>query len=202
MLRGGVSTGKIVLLISIVILIGLIAFLTFKFYPGIKNSLDPSQVIINFNQGELAVNFIGQDLTEENIRIKIGEEAFGFMTTVLINNRLIDENNKSVSLNLKFQPKIISFDNKKTFNPFDLSKADLLENPSLGGDIKVLSLGENGYSVVIDNPEKVINDATMSGKLKLSEELTNSKWWQVLPKLAKIKLNIDDGSLNGTVILK
>lgn len=201
MLRG-ISTGKIVLLILSLILIGLIAFLSFKFYPGIKNSLDPNQVIINFNQGELTVNFIGQDLVQENIRIKIGEQAFNFMNTVLINNHLIDENNKSVSLNLKFQPKVISFDNKKTFNPFVLPKDNPLENPSLEGNIKVLPLGENGYSVIIDNPEKVINEATMSGKLNLSEELTNSKWWQLLVKLAKIELKIDNDLLSGVIILK
>lgn len=201
MLRG-ISTGKIILLVLTIILIGLISIAIYKLYPGVKNSLDPSQVIINFNQGELAVNFIGQDLTQENIRIKIGEQAFNFMNTVLINNHLIDENNKSVSLNLKFQPKIISFDNKKTVSLFDLPEEDLLENPSLEGNIKVSPVGENGYLVAIDNPEKIITEATLSGKLKLSEGLTTFKWWQLLSKLAKIKLKIDNGLVNGTVILK
>lgn len=210
-MQRGISTGTIVLVILIIILFGLISFAAYKLYPGIKNSLDPSQVVINFSQGELTINFkinesdqnlIGGGLGDENIKIKLGEEATNFMNTVLINNRLITDSNKSVNLNLKFQPRQIAFDNKKIFNPFDLTRADSLENPFSEGNIKISSLGENGYSVIIDNPEKLIFEATSSGELKLSEELTSSKWWQLLSKLAKIKLKIDNDLVNGTIILK
>lgn len=207
----GILPGKIIFLILSIIFIGLISFTVYRLYPGVKNSFDPSQVIISLNQGDLEINFkinkndqnfISKDLKDENIKIKFGEETINFMNTILINNHLIDDNNKSVYINLKFQPKVINFDNKKTFDPFDLAKIDSLENPSLEGDIKVSPIGESGYFVIIDNPEKVINEATSSGKLKLSEELTASLWWQLLSKLAKIELKIDNGLLNGTIILK
>lgn len=223
MLKGFLSREKIVLFVLIAILLGLVSFTFFRYqlytngvilvnelYLGVQRSLNPSQARLSLQNEELIINFkintadqanlevflknLGmEDMNSQSIKVNLGGETTDFIGKVI---------QPKVDLNLRILPKEIDFDNKKVFGPFDSTLGDLLENPSAEGSIKVQTLGENSYSVEIDNPEKVISEATLSGKLKVSEKLVNSGWWQLLSKLVKIKLNIDKVAISGAIILK
>lgn len=231
-MRRVISGEKIVLCTLIIILLGLISFTFFRyqlyasgyvsaeeFYLGVKRSLNPSQANISLERDELVINFkvnqadqtnleaflknFGMDSPDSrNLKIELGDQTASFIDKVTRDNHLVGSGAAGINLNMKILSKEIDFDNKKVFGPFDNSTEDLLENPSLEGSIKTQNIGENGYVIEIDNPEKVISEATLSGKLKVSEKLVDSRWWQLLFKLAKIKLVIDNGSINGTIILK
>lgn len=227
-----ISGEKIVLYTLIGIFLGLISFTFFRYqlyanglvsaeelYLGVQRSLNPSQASINLEQGELNINFklntadqtnleaflknFGMDQPDSRyLKIELGDQTANFIDKIIRDNHLVNNGADGINLNMKILSKEIDFDNKKTFGPFDNSTGDLLENPATEGSIKTQSMGENGYLIEIDNPAKVISEATVSGKLKISEKLTESRWWQLLSKLAKIKLIIDDGVINGSIILK
>jgi hypothetical protein len=232
-MRGAISTKKIILGLSFVILIGIISFVILNFklytnglvfanglYSDIKRSLDPSKAIISLknedlvislkinpadqgNLGEILNNLgIDKNLEDLNIKIKLGEETALYINKILEDNNLINDNLNSIIFNLRFRAKGIDFNNKKVYGIFESSNEVLLENPSVNGSIKTSLLGEKGYSIIIDNPEKVISEAMTSGDLKLSEELATSRWWQLLSKLATIKLKIDNGEVSGVIIFK
>lgn len=232
MLKGFFSREKIVLGILTLVLLGLISFIFFRFqlassglidakelYSGVQRSLNPSQVSITLDKNDLKVKLkiisadqlsfdvflkgLGVDNpVDQEIDIKLGDQSAEFLDKLLRKNNLIDDNLKPISLNLRILSKEIDFDNKKVFGPFETSTENLLESPSDTGNIKTQALGESGYLVEIDNPGKVLSEGTLSGELKLSENLTDSGMWQILTKLAKINLKIEDGMLSGTVFLK
>lgn len=213
MLKGFLSKEKIVLGVLSLILLGLVFFITFRFklsakefYSDIQRSLNPSQANILLNKANLKISFkINQldrnGLEDQEIDIKLGDSTAEFLDKLLQKNHLTD-GLKPINLNLRILSKEIDFDNKKIFGPFDVSEENLLENPSDSGNIRTQVLGENGYLIEIDNPEKVLSEATISGKLKLSDNLTDSQVWQIVAKLARIRLKIEDGVLSGAVFLK
>lgn len=188
-------------------------------YARVLRSFNPSQVKIVLKNGELKVSFVVNsadqinlqnllenfdvgNLNDQGLKIKLGDETFALMDKVFRENHLIDENGKPLSLNLIILPREIDFDNKRTFGLFEQSEVKLLKNPSPEGNIKTQAISETGYTIEIDNPEQVFATATASGKLKVSARLADFRWWQLLSKLAKIQLRIDNGSLNGTILLK
>lgn len=227
-----ISGERIVLCTLIIILLGLISFTFFRYqlysgglvsaeelYLGVQRSLNPSQANISLEDDELIVSFkintadqtnleaflknFGMDNADnQNLKIALGDQTANFIDKVFQNNHLIGSGTAGINLNMRILSKEINFDNKKVFGPFETATEDLLENPSTEGSIKTQSMGEFGYFIEIDNPEKVISEATASGKLKVSEKLINGRWWQLLSKLAKIKLTIDNGGVKGAIILK
>ncbi len=230
-MRRVISGEKIVLCTLISILLGLISFTFFRYqldkgvyasaeelYLGIERNLNPSQANISLEADELIINFKVNKADQINLAtffrsfgldnpgnpslsVSLGNQTASFIDKLMRDNHLTRDNATSLDLNMRILPKEINFDNKKVFSLFDNPSGNLLENPSSRGSIKTQSL-DDGYSIEIDNPEKVISEATVSGKLKVSEQLISRKWWQLLSKLAKIKLVIEDGVINGTVILK
>lgn len=220
MLKGFLSKEKIVLGALLLILLGLISFITFRFelasigvisaqqlYSGMQKSLNPSQATVTLDKTNLKINFkINQldknGLENQEIDIKLGDFTAEYLNKIMMKNNLITENSRSLNLNLRILSKEIDFDNKKVFGPFDSSSENLLESPSDTGNIRIQSLGEDSYLIEIDNPEKVLSEATISGKLKLSENLIDSQVWQILTKLARIRLKVEDGMLRASVFLK
>ncbi|MDD2822680.1 MAG: hypothetical protein PHQ59_01230 [Candidatus Daviesbacteria bacterium] len=232
MLKGFFSKEKIILGTLILVLLSLISFIFFRFqltenglvsakglYAGMQRSLSPSQAYITLDKDNLKIVFkitnadkqvfaeflksVGiKNFEEQEINIKFADQNGEELNKILRKNNLISDETTKVSLNLKILTKEIDFDNKKVFGPFDSVAENLLENPSDAGSIRTEALGGSGYLVEIDNPEKVLTEGTLSGKLKLSENLVDSGWWQVVTKLAKINLKIQDGVLTGAFILK
>ncbi|OGE69253.1 hypothetical protein A3J21_02960 [Candidatus Daviesbacteria bacterium RIFCSPLOWO2_02_FULL_43_11] len=98
---------------------------------------------------------------------------------------------KSIELNSQVPPDLVGKAAEEKF----------LQSASGDGNIKVKDLGGGSFEVEIDNPEQVLASATMSGKLKLSQEASDSSLWQMLAKLAKIKLKVDRNTLWGVVVL-
>jgi len=232
MLKGFLSREKIILGTLILVLLGLISIICFRFqltssglvsakgfYVGVQRSLNPSNANVILDKENLKIVFkitssdkdnfaeflknLGfLNFEDQEINIKLGDQSGEQLDKILRKNNLISENSKSINLNLRILTKEINFDNKKIFGPFDSMSENLLENPSDAGSIRTESFGESGYLVEIDNLEKVLAEATLSGKLKLSQNLIDSGWWQVVTKVAKINLKIEEGTLRGVVYLK
>lgn len=230
MFKGVLSKDKIVLVLLTLILLGLVSLIFFRFqltsaglvsaqqfYFGIQKSFNPSLASFTLDKTDLKIRFkivssdkdafksfiknLGLNNVEEaEINIKLGNETAEFLNTMMQRNHLAV--GEPVNLNLRILSKEIDFDNKKIFGPFDSTSEYLLESPSGLGSIKTDVLGENSYSIEIDNPAKAMAEGTLSGKLKLSDKLIDSGWWQVLTKLAKINLKIEDGALTGAIFLK
>lgn len=231
-MRRVISGEKIILFTLISILLGLISFIFFRYqlytsglvsaeelYLGVQRSFNPSQAIISLENDELVINFKVNTADQTNLeaflknlgidnpdsqylKIELGDQTTNFIDKMIKDNHLVGSSVVGVDLNMKILSREINFDNKKVFGPFETAAGDLLENPSTEGSIKTQSIGEYGYFIEIDNPEKVISEATKSGKLEVSAKLTEGGWWQLLSKLAKIKLIIDNGSIEGSIILK
>lgn len=229
MFKGFLSKDKIILGVLILVLLGLISLIAFHFkftngvlaqqlYSNFQKSLNPSKLNLALDKTDLKLDFkinpadktsieaFLKDLEIDNsenplIDIKLGDSLAIYLDELLRKNNFTSGNISQVNLNLRILAKEIDFDNKKAFGPFDVLD-NLLESPSDTGDIRVQTLGANSYVVEIDNPEKALSDATQSGTLRLSENLIDSRWWQVLTKVARIKIRIEDGWLSGTILLK
>jgi hypothetical protein len=190
-----------------------------EFYSDMQRSLNPSQISVISDKGDLKIkvkvvpadaesfkaflNNLGvSDFGDQEIDIKLGESSAEFLDKVLRDNNLAENSSKSINLNLRILSKEIDFDNKKVFGPFDNPSENLLENPTSTGSITTKQVGKSGLLIEIDNPEKVLAESSVSGKLKLSDKLNESGWWQILPKLAKINLKVDDGVMTGVIYLK
>lgn len=216
----------------ILVLLGLISFVSFRFkladsslvfakefYSGVQRSLNPSQVNISLEKTDLKIRAKINPADSTNIEsffrtleienpgeseldIKLGDQAASYIEKIMLKNNLITDNSRLVNLNLKISTNQIYFDNKKVFGPFDISEENLLDNPSDSGNLRIKELGDSEYLIEIDNPEKVLAEGTLSGKLKLSDNLLDSKWWQILSKLAKINLKVERGVLSASVFLK
>lgn len=108
---------------------------------------------------------------------------------------------------LKISGKSIEFssDNLSFFEIFTkrfINSGEELQSAQNEGSLKVKDLGEGKFEIEIDNPEQVINSATLSGKLKISKEEEASGIWQSFAKLAKIKVRVGPHSLWGVVTLR
>lgn len=232
MLKGIFSKDRIILGFLILVLLGLISFIFFRFqlvnnslvsarelYSGVQKSFHPSQAIISLDKTNLKIIFkisssdrIGLEAflknleiinpKDQEVNIELGDTTSEFVDKLISKNHLTQDNSKLITLNLRILSKEIDFDNKKIFGPFDSTSENLLESPLDSGNITTQSLGEDSYSIEIDNPGKILSESTLSGKLKLSDQLNDSEVWQKLTKLARINLNIEEGVLNGTIFLK
>lgn len=78
---------------------------------------------------------------------------------------------------------------------------ETLQSAALGGALKVEELGGGNFRIEIDNPKQVLSEATASGKLRLSPSLTTAEFWQLIAKVARIKLKVGGHSLEGVVAL-
>lgn len=79
--------------------------------------------------------------------------------------------------------------------------SEIFQSAAGEGALKVEDLGGRNFQIEIENPKQVLSQATVSGKLRLSQSLSTSGFWQLAAKLAKIKLKVNDRFLEGTVVL-
>lgn len=106
-------------------------------------------------------------------------------------------------VNLQIRPKSIEFQSQVPLGLLSqVSEEKFLQSASGDGNFKVKDLGGGSFEVEIDNPEQVLSSATASGQLKLSQEASDRSLWQMLAKLAKIKVSVDRHTLWGVVVLR
>lgn len=85
---------------------------------------------------------------------------------------------------------------------FEQHKSALLLSPSLG---QSLLKGQNlavGFSLESENPQELIAQAVAAKEATISSELTEGSFWQLLSKLAKIKVSLQDQVLKGEITIK
>lgn len=104
---------------------------------------------------------------------------------------------------LRVLPKEIRFESAG-WGGFSRSTLDYktLESAYREGKIEVIDLGGGKFEIKIENPGKVLSEATTSGKLRLSEQLTKEGLWQILSKFARIDLEVSKKVLEGSAVLR
>ncbi|KKS69148.1 hypothetical protein A3A14_01820 [Candidatus Daviesbacteria bacterium RIFCSPLOWO2_01_FULL_43_38] len=127
----------------------------------------------------------------KGVVVGLDEQSLSFLKNFLPREVNLKVRPKSIELNSQVPPDLVGKAAEEKF----------LQSASGDGNIKVKDLGGGSFEVEIDNPEQVLASATMSGKLKLSQEASDSSLWQMLAKLAKIKLKVDRNTLWGVVVL-
>lgn len=103
---------------------------------------------------------------------------------------------------LEIGPKSIKFGSSEPIFFGQGLEEKLLRSAQEEGSFKVRDLGGGNFEIEIDNPEQVLSSATESGKLKFSQGTKEQDLWQILSKLAKIKLKVGGRTIFGAVILR
>lgn len=154
--------------------------------------LDGQQVVATFtvvpkdreNVEQFSRNLgLEEDFTR-GIAVSLDEQSVSFLKNFL-----------PKEINLRIRPKSIEFGAQL------LAEDELLLSATGEGSFKVQDFGGGSFEVEIDNPEQVLSSATRSGKLRLSQGALDRSLWQMLSKLAKIKVSVDGHTLWGVVVL-
>ncbi len=198
---------KIPLIFFFIILI-LCSLIIYKFWPVFA----PSTAKVSLENERIAVKF---SLNEaDKFKAKALSEKLG-VSDDWTKGGLIKLDNKNTESLKPFLPLDLQLEFKENEVAFNSNKFEALINQylrklkdqnqeqisPLGGNFKMN--GQNGeYLIEIDNPREVLNQATISGALKVSPELSNSSLWQTIDKLAKIKLRLEQNKASGKIIFK
>ncbi len=176
---------------------------------GVQNIFDNSKAQVYIEGGKLAATFNIAPKDRESLEKfsrNLGlEEDFTKGVVVGLDEQSLNflKNFLPREVNLKVRPKSIEFQSQAPLSLLSqTSEEKFLQSASGDGNIKVKDLGGGSFEVEIDNPEQVLASATASGKLKLSQEAADRNLWQILAKLAKIKVSVDGRALWGDVVLR
>lgn len=181
-----------------------LGFLAYQFHHSFARVyLDQQNLRVDFYVLPWERAYIDQSLVKNNLNS-------GFL------NGLSFSVDDRLALALKpYLPKLVRFSyheealslNEIHINPLDY----LVAKPTLGLEkyqfgsgsavLKVNRLSDSGWSLLADNPERILSEATSSGILHLAPKLQADSW-QLLAKLSKIGLWIGPRQLKGEVVFK
>ncbi|MCL5410035.1 MAG: hypothetical protein M1607_04220 [Patescibacteria group bacterium] len=73
---------------------------------------------------------------------------------------------------------------------------------SSAGKMSVQQTNQGGWNIEIDSPDLVLTQAVNNNKLALSSQLADNGFWQLVGKLARIRLEINNHQINGEIDLR
>lgn len=161
--------------------------------------LSGQQVVTQFQ----ITPFDQENLTKFSQSLEFGEDFVqGF--TISIDDKTSDSLKDFLPLeaSLKILPKEVMFSSNgwNGLSKIPLNN-ELFQSAYQEGKIKVEDLGGGNFQIDIENPAQVLSDATISGKLRLSEQLIKGGLWQRLSKFARISLKVGNRSVEGVATL-